>query len=217
MPVEFIGIVRTADGSEAVTEVGPAVEPDYLYRLARAHERSGFDRVLVADGAAGPDGFIVADQVLSSTTRLGVLLAPRPGAVAPAVAARKLATLGALHPGRIALFASRAAVSLRPVVAATEAAARHRARQLRELAGEQAANAAPRPPVPGPAADPAALAGSYEQVARELLGYVAAGASALLLGGYRPLADAIGYARLIRLVHDEVGDDVDGYRARAAA
>jgi alkanesulfonate monooxygenase SsuD/methylene tetrahydromethanopterin reductase-like flavin-dependent oxidoreductase (luciferase family) len=217
MGVEFIGIARTADGSEAVTEVGPPVQPDYLYRLARAHERSGFDQLLVTGGAAGPDAFIVADQVLSATTRLGVLLAPRPGAVAPAVAARKLATLGALHPGRVALFGRGRAVSLRPVVAATEAAARHRARQLRELASEQAAHAVPRPPAPGPAGEQAILAGSYEQAARALLRHVAAGASTLLLGGYRPLADAIAYGRLIRLVRDEVGDDLDGYRARAAA
>jgi len=217
MRVEFIGIARTADGSAAVTEVGPAVQPDYLYRLARAHERSGFDQLLVTGGEAGPDAFIVADQVLSATTRLGVLLAPWPGAVAPAVAARKLATLGAFHPGRVAPFARGRAVSLRPVVAATGAAARHRARQLRELASEQAAHAAPRPPLPVPAGEPAVLAGSYEQAARALLRYVASGASALLLGGYRPLADAIAYARLIRLVHDEVGDDLDGYRARAAA
>src|SRR6185437_6955077 len=61
MGVEFIGIARTADGSDAVTEVGPPVQPDYLYRLARAHERSGFDQLLVTAGAAGPDAFIVAD------------------------------------------------------------------------------------------------------------------------------------------------------------
>ena len=55
MSVEFIGIARTADASETATEVGAAVQPDYLYRIARAHERSGFDRVLVTQtlGHAG--------------------------------------------------------------------------------------------------------------------------------------------------------------------
>jgi len=101
--------------------------------------------------------------------------------------------------------------------------------QLAQLAAHAAALRPPvsGPPVfgsavsgsaaPAPAGEPAVLAGSYEQAARALLRCVAAGASALLLGGYRPLADAIAYARLIRLVHDEVGDDLDGYRARAAA
>jgi hypothetical protein len=46
---------------------------------------------------------------------------------------------------------------------------------------------------------------------------VAVGASTLLIRGYEPLADALAYARLIELVHAQVGDDVEGYRARAAA
>jgi hypothetical protein len=43
------------------------------------------------------------------------------------------------------------------------------------------------------------------------------GATTLLIRGYDPLADAAAYANLIRLVHDQVGDDIDSYRARAAA
>ena len=62
-----------------------------------------------------------------------------------------------------------------------------------------------------------ALVGSYEQVAESLLGYVAAGATSLLIRGYDPLADATAYGNLIRLVHDQVADDIEGYRARAAA
>ena len=103
MPVEFIGIARTADRSETIAETGPAVQPDYLYHLAVTHEQSGFDRVLVAHSSSSPDGFTVADQVLNATSRLGVLLAHRPGFVAPTIAARKFATIDAFHPGRIAL------------------------------------------------------------------------------------------------------------------
>jgi alkanesulfonate monooxygenase len=101
--IEFIGIAHTADLSETITQVGPVIQPDYLYRLARAHEQSGFDRVLVAHSSSSPDGFTVADQVLSVTNRLGVLLAHRPGFIAPTIAARKFATIDAFHPGRIAL------------------------------------------------------------------------------------------------------------------
>src|SRR5579863_217017 len=106
MRVEFIGMVRTSDASETVIEVGAAIEPDYLYRIARAHEQSGFDRVLVTQTSSTPDGFIVADQLLNATTRIGVLLVHRPGFVEPTVAARMFATLDALHPGRVALHAS---------------------------------------------------------------------------------------------------------------
>ena len=360
MPVEFIGIAHTADQSETITQVGPAVQPDYLYRLAVAHERSGFDRVLVAHSSSMPDGFIVADQILNATIRLGVLLAHRPGFIAPTVAARKFATIDAFHPGRIALHvitggddadqardgdftdkqtryrrtdefldvvqrewssaepfdydgefyrvagarsalrpghlpvyfggasadavrvggrhadvyafwgeplagirqrmaevrASAAAagrsidrfsVSLRPIAAATETAAWQRARQLLELTRERAAEFAgdrdttqaegsrrllryaaaaevhdkrlwtPLSAATGAAGNSTALVGSYEQVAESLLDYVAVGATTLLIRGYDPLADAAAYASLIRLVHEQVGDDIEGYRARVAA
>ena len=110
MTIEFIGIAATAPHSE--TEIAPdyadpertgPVQPRYLEELARAHEEAGFDRVLIAHSSASPDGFTVADQVLARTQRLGVLLAHRPGFVAPTYAARKFATLDAFHPGRVAL------------------------------------------------------------------------------------------------------------------
>ena len=107
MSIEFIGIAATAPHSE--TEAAPTqaqtdpVQPGYLGELARAHEEAGFDRVLVAHSSASPDGFTVADQVLSRTQRLGVLLAHRPGFVAPTYAARKFATLDAFQPGRVAI------------------------------------------------------------------------------------------------------------------
>jgi alkanesulfonate monooxygenase SsuD/methylene tetrahydromethanopterin reductase-like flavin-dependent oxidoreductase (luciferase family) len=188
MRVEFIGIARTADRSETITEAGPAVQPDYLHHLVAAHEHSGFDQVPVAHSSSSPDGFIVAEQVLSATTRLGVLLAHRPRAAAHAA-------------GRAV---DRFSVSLRPIAADTEAAARERAHQILAQAT-------------GAAGDSTALVGSYEQVAESLLGYVAAGATTLLIRGYDPLPDAAAYADLIRLVHDQVGDDVDSYRARVAA
>ena len=103
MSIEFIGIASTAPFSETGTAPGPVVQPGYLRELALAHEESGFDRILVAHSSASPDGFTVADQVLTHTTRLGVLLAHRPGFVSPTLAARKFATLDAFHPGRVAL------------------------------------------------------------------------------------------------------------------
>jgi alkanesulfonate monooxygenase SsuD/methylene tetrahydromethanopterin reductase-like flavin-dependent oxidoreductase (luciferase family) len=177
MPVELIGIACTADRSETIAQTDPAVQPDYLYHLTSTHEQSGSDRVLVTRGSSSPDPFTVADQVLNVTARLGVLLARRPGLLAPTIAARKLATIDAFYPGRVAWH----------VVTA------------------------------GAAGHSTALVGSYEQVAESLLDYVAVGASTLLIWGCDPLPDAAAYADLIRLVHDQVGDDVAGYRARAAA
>lgn len=117
--LEFIGItatqrVRSRDGNSRVTAgfhthtevgapAGPLVDKEFAAELVRAHEASGFDRVLIAHSSAMPDGFVIADQTLEATERLGVLLAHRPGFWAPTVAARAYATLDAFHPGRVAM------------------------------------------------------------------------------------------------------------------
>ena len=119
MTIELIGITATqetsndpdradrTDGVSAQTEagvpVGPSVNPAYVTRLAQAHEAAGFDRVLIAHTSSMPDGFVVASHVLQSTTRLGVLLAHRPGFLSPTLAARAYASLDAFHPGRVAM------------------------------------------------------------------------------------------------------------------
>ncbi len=103
MPVEFIGMIAPQEYSEVVPPTGPIADGEFAIRFARAHEDSGFDRVLIGYFSFAPDGFIVASWVLQATTSLGVLLAHRPGFVAPTVAARKLATLDQFSGGRLAL------------------------------------------------------------------------------------------------------------------
>ena len=104
MTIELIGFASTQEYSESSGSAsGPPVDPAYLGAVARAHEDSGFDRVLIAHSSASPDGFVIADQVLSRTTSLKVLLAHRPGFLAPTLAARAYATLDAFHPGRVAM------------------------------------------------------------------------------------------------------------------
>ncbi len=102
MEVEFIASL--ADRGAGMP--GLAEDADYPARLAALHEEAGFDRVLVGNSASAPDAAAVASQVLTTTSRLGVLLAHQPGAVAPTVAARQLATLDAFYPGRVALQVS---------------------------------------------------------------------------------------------------------------
>jgi alkanesulfonate monooxygenase len=48
MPVEFLGIAATNDGSETTARSGGSFDKDYTLRLARAHEENGWDRVLFA-------------------------------------------------------------------------------------------------------------------------------------------------------------------------
>jgi alkanesulfonate monooxygenase len=103
MPVEFIGFVATQEVSEIIPPSGPAIDTDYARTVALAHEAGGFDRVLMAHSSASPDAVVTAAQVFADTKRLGVLLAHRPGFVAPTLEARTLATLDHFSKGRIAV------------------------------------------------------------------------------------------------------------------
>jgi alkanesulfonate monooxygenase len=103
MTVEFIGWVDSQESSEIVPPSGPAFDPDAIARAARTHEGSGFDRVLIGYFSYGADGFLVGAHTAAVTERLGLLLAHRPGFVAPTLAARKLATLDQLSGGRAAV------------------------------------------------------------------------------------------------------------------
>jgi alkanesulfonate monooxygenase len=103
MSVEFIGYVGTQEVSEIIPPSGPVIDTDYARTVALAHEAGGFDRVLMAHSSASPDAVVTAAQVFADTRRLGVLLAHRPGFVAPTLQARTLATLDHFSKGRIAV------------------------------------------------------------------------------------------------------------------
>lgn len=103
MGVEFIGMIRTADSSEIRPQTGPPIDADYTVRFAAAHEEAGFDKVLIGYHSWDADGFGVAYHAAAATSRLGYLLAHRPGFVAPTLTARKLATLDQFTGGRLAL------------------------------------------------------------------------------------------------------------------
>ena len=103
MSVEFIGFVGTREQSEIRPAQGPVIDRDYVRTVALAHEKSGFDRVLVAQGSQSVDAFLVASYAAAVTEKVGFLLAHRPGFVAPTLAARKLATLDQFSGGRLAV------------------------------------------------------------------------------------------------------------------
>ncbi|WP_329060449.1 LLM class flavin-dependent oxidoreductase [Streptomyces sp. NBC_01429] len=101
--VEFIGMIATQDSSETRPPSGPAIDRDYTARFARAHEDAGFDRVLIGYSSGRPDGTQVAAYVAAHTERLGLLVAHRPGFIAPTLAARSFATLDHFSGGRLAV------------------------------------------------------------------------------------------------------------------
>ena len=103
MPVEFIGMIHTNDGSESRPQTTPLLDPDFTRRHAQAHEDAGFDRVLIGYGSSWPEGTQVAAHVAAHTERLGLLIAHRPGFVFPTLAARQFATLDQFSGGRVAV------------------------------------------------------------------------------------------------------------------
>jgi alkanesulfonate monooxygenase len=103
MSVEFIGMIGTQHASEIHPPRGAIIDVDYVRRFANAHEQAGFDRILVGYFSSGADGFIVASWAAFVTQKLGLMLAHRPGFVAPSLAARKLATLDHFSGGRLAV------------------------------------------------------------------------------------------------------------------
>jgi alkanesulfonate monooxygenase len=99
----LIGMIATRASSETQAAGGPIVDVPFTRAIARVHEESGFDRVLIGYYSDAPDGFVVAADVFANTQRLGVLLAHRPGFISPTLAARKLATLDQFSGGRLAV------------------------------------------------------------------------------------------------------------------
>ncbi len=104
MPVRFIGYIGFNNSSELSAGVRQRVlDRDYVEAAARAQEEGGFDRVLIPFGSNTPESQIVAAHAAALTTKLGFLVAHRPGFTQPTLAARQLATLDQLSGGRVAV------------------------------------------------------------------------------------------------------------------
>jgi alkanesulfonate monooxygenase len=101
MPVEFLGIAATSDGSETTARSGGSFDKDYTLRLARAHEENGWDRVLFAYGSGSPDPNAAAAYIASRTDKLQLLLAHRPNVSYPTFAAKTFATIDQISDGRV--------------------------------------------------------------------------------------------------------------------
>ena len=103
MGVKVIGYIGFNNNSEIHPDHGRQIDRVYVEAAAKAQEEGGFDRVLIPFGSASPESQIVAAHAAALTSKLGFLIAHRPGFTQPTLAARQLATLDALSNGRIAV------------------------------------------------------------------------------------------------------------------
>ena len=109
MPVEVNGLLNHNISSETHPLPFQTFDRDGIGSMARLHDEWGYDRVLVANASIMPDNFTIAAFIAAQTERLGVMLAHRPGFIPPTMAARMLATLDQLMPGRVGVHIITAA------------------------------------------------------------------------------------------------------------
>jgi len=98
--IEIVGLVAPYRHSE-VSEHPAPYDAGFVAELARAHEDAGYDRVLIGQNARSADSLVTATWVAAATTRLKLMIAHRPGFIAPTMAARALATLDQFSGGRV--------------------------------------------------------------------------------------------------------------------
>ena len=103
MSVKFIGYIGFNNSSEIYPDHDRHIDRRYIEAAAKAQEEGGFDRVLVPFGSSSPESQIVATHAAALTSKLGFLIAHRPGFTQPTLAARQLATLDQLSNGRVAV------------------------------------------------------------------------------------------------------------------
>src|ERR1700740_2117119 len=105
MPVNIIGMIGVAPpiGEATLHVIEGGLSPAYLAEFARAHDRAGFDMVLVGYSSSSAEGFLVALYAAMRTDRLGYLGAHRPGFVSPTLLGRQIGAFDHLTGGRLAV------------------------------------------------------------------------------------------------------------------
>ena len=103
MPARIIGMIGTQQEGVAVHLIKGQISRQWVIDFTRLHEQWNYDSVLVGYYASAAEGFAIALYAADHTERIKFLIAHRPGSVAPALAARQVATFDQLTQGRMAL------------------------------------------------------------------------------------------------------------------
>src|SRR5258708_1816249 len=103
MPARIIGMIGTQQEGVAVHLIKGQISRQWVIDFTRLHEQWNYDSVLVGYYASAAEGFAIALYAADHTERIKFLIAHRPGSVAPALAARQVATFDQLTQARMSL------------------------------------------------------------------------------------------------------------------
>lgn len=101
--VEFGWFVPTYGDGPTLTDQASMVPPsnDLFVRVARSAEAAGFEYLLVPVAAPCWDAWISTAMLVPQTTSIDMLVAARPGVIAPTMMAKMISTFDQLSGGRI--------------------------------------------------------------------------------------------------------------------
>ena len=108
MSLKLHWFLPTSGDSRTVTPFGPDghFRPptlEYIAQVAQAADRLGFDGVLTPTGTPCEDAWLMTAALIRETERLKFLVAFRPNALTPTLAAQKAATFQRISDGRLLL------------------------------------------------------------------------------------------------------------------
>ena len=102
-PLEFGWFLPTAGDTTAygVPEAGVDVTPEYLGKVAKTAEESGFDYILIPVDRACWEAYITGAFITANTSRISSLIAARPGYINPVLLAKMISAFDQMSSGRI--------------------------------------------------------------------------------------------------------------------
>ncbi len=102
-PLEFGWFLPTAGDTTAygVPEAGIDVTPEYLSKVAKTAEESGFDYILIPVDRACWEAYITGAFVTANTSKISSLIAARPGYINPVLLAKMISAFDQMSDGRI--------------------------------------------------------------------------------------------------------------------
>ncbi len=101
MALEFISISYPNRSTDLDPRAGERLDLQYFLRYSRALDDAGFEYTLLPYHSSSFDPFTLAATVLANTSQIRTIIALRPNTVYPTVAAKALATLDQIAPGRV--------------------------------------------------------------------------------------------------------------------